>query len=382
MVLNHFIRLSLLIVLVTGFLLMLPRPATAHDLELTDALVILKNDGTFQVDLTCDLDALALGEPTSADSARLAERIGGLTEIDRTVLLDKLARDFERRVRIRFDDETATPFTVTFPDYGTPIAAAIDPPTVFGLTARLEGQIPAAAEAFTLRASRAFPPLHLTLLRQDQAPERRILERGVPSPPLSLVAEDAGATHQRLQIAGQYLVLGFWHIVPEGLDHILFVLGLFLLSVRLKPLIWQVSAFTVAHTLTLALATYGFFDLPPRIVEPLIALSIAYVAVENVFTSELKPWRVWVVFAFGLLHGLGFAGVLGELGLPRQEFVPALLSFNLGVELGQLAVILVALAVLGWSRRFDWYHARVVVPLSLLIAGAGLFWAVERAFFG
>ncbi len=361
-----------------------------HNLEFTDALVIFKGDGTFQVDLTCDLDALALGEPSSADSARLAARLAGLAEEERAALLEKLRAYFERRVRVRFDGEALRP-TVSFPDYQTPIAAAIEPPSVFGLTARLEGPVPAGARSFTVRASRAFPPLHLTVLRQGQAAERRLLEQGVPSPEIALVAEagsgKAGSVKagsvgsDRLQIAGQYLVLGFWHIVPEGLDHIFFVLGLFLLSTRLGPLLWQITAFTAAHTLTLALATYGVVGLPPAVVEPLIALSIAYVALENVFTEKLQPWRPWVVFGFGLLHGLGFAGVLGELGLPSQEFLPALLAFNAGVELGQLAVILAALAALGAWRRRPWYRSRVVVPLSLMIAGTGLFWAIQRFFF-
>ena len=136
----------------------------------------------------------------------------------------------------------------------------------------------------------------------------------------------------RMEIVRQYLWLGYTHILPKGLDHILFVLGLFLLSPRLKTLLLQVTAFTIAHSITLGLSMYGIVSLPPRVVEPLIALSIAYVAIENLLTRELKPWRVALVFMFGLLHGLGFAGVLRELGLPRDEFLTALLTFNLGVE--------------------------------------------------
>ena len=128
----------------------------------------------------------------------------------------------------------------------------------------------------------------------------------------------------------QYLWLGYTHILPQGLDHILFVIGLFLLSPRLKTLLLQVTAFTIAHSITLGLSMYGIVSLPPRVVEPLIALSIAYVAIENLLTRELKPWRVALVFTFGLLHGLGFAGVLRELGLPRAEFLTALLTFNAG----------------------------------------------------
>lgn len=176
-----------------------------------------------------------------------------------------------------------------------------------------------------------------------------------------------------------YVVLGFTHILPKGLDHILFVLGLFLFSARLKPLLIQVTAFTVAHTITLAAAIYGVVSLSAAVVEPLIAASIAYVAIENILVRQLRPWRTLVVFGFGLLHGLGFAGVLQEIGLPREQFVPALLSFNVGVELGQLAVIALAyLAVAMWAHRRPWYHGRVVVPASAMIAAVGLFWTVQR----
>src|SRR5207247_6004814 len=131
-------------------------------------------------------------------------------------------------------------------------------------------------------------------------------------------------------------------------DHMLFVLGIYLLSGRARAVLWQVSAFTVAHSITLALSMYGVVAVSPKIVEPLIALSIAYVAIENIFRSDLKSWRVALVFAFGLLHGLGFAGALKELGLPRSEFLTALLTFNVGVEAGQLAVIGAAFMLVGW----------------------------------
>jgi len=156
---------------------------------------------------------------------------------------------------------------------------------------------------------------------------------------------------------------------------------LFLLSVKWKPLLIQVTSFTVAHTITLGLSIYGFISLSPAIVEPLISASIVYVAIENVITSELKPWRAFVVFGFGLLHGMGFAGVLSEIGLPRSEFLTALLTFNLGVELGQLSVITLAYLLVGlWWRNKPWYHQRIVRPLSILIAAVGCYWTVERVF--
>jgi hypothetical protein len=182
----------------------------------------------------------------------------------------------------------------------------------------------------------------------------------------------------RTEIARQYLWLGYTHILPKGLDHILFVLGIFLLSPRLKTMLLQVTAFTVAHSITLGLSIYGLVSLPSRIVEPLIALSIAYVAIENLVTRELKPWRLALVFMFGLLHGLGFAGVLRDLGLPRGEFLTALLTFNLGVEGGQLTIIAAALIAVFPFMKKGWYRQRVVIPASMVISAIGLYWTVTR----
>jgi len=179
-----------------------------------------------------------------------------------------------------------------------------------------------------------------------------------------------------------YLQLGFTHILPLGFDHILFILSLFLLSPKLKTIIWQATAFTIAHSITLGLAMYGKVQSPPHIVEPIIALSIFFVAVENIITDKLKPTRIIIVFVFGLIHGLGFAGVLNELGLPKKEFFNALISFNVGVELGQLSIILMAWFLFAkWFNKKTWYRKFVVNPISALIALVALYWTVERAFF-
>ncbi|CAN0588825.1 unnamed protein product, partial [Ectocarpus sp. 12 AP-2014] len=138
-----------------------------------------------------------------------------------------------------------------------------------------------------------------------------------------------------------------------GLDHILFVLGLFFLSTRMGPLLWQISAFTLAHTVTLALGALGYVNIPGNIVEPIIAASIVYVAVENIVSDKLHRWRPLVIFVFGLLHGLGFASVLGEFGLPADQFIPALIGFNVGVELGQLTVIAIAFLLVFLAQRVD-----------------------------
>jgi HupE / UreJ protein len=200
----------------------------------------------------------------------------------------------------------------------------------------------------------------------------------------SLFAHDVEGLSKlsKTEIAGIYLQLGFTHILPLGLDHILFVLSLFLLNPKLKPVLWQATAFTVAHTITLGLAMYKVIKPPANIVEPVIALSIMYVALENIFSSKLKASRIGVVFLFGLIHGMGFASVLTELGLPKNAYFSSLLMFNLGVELGQVTVIVAAFFLIGkiFSNK-SYYRNRIVIPLSILIAAIAAYWMVERIFF-
>lgn len=178
---------------------------------------------------------------------------------------------------------------------------------------------------------------------------------------------------------GRYIGLGFEHIMPKGLDHILFLLGLFFFSLHLRPLLIQVTAFTLAHTVTLALAVLGIVTVSPRIVEPLIAASIVYVAIENTLWTRMSIWRTGVVFGFGLLHGLGFASVLGEIGLDPARFLTGLIGFNIGVELGQLSIIATAWLLLAvWFGDRPWYRARIAVPASAVIACVGAWWFLER----
>lgn len=353
-------------------------PAGAHPLAFTEVNLTLKGDGAFEAELIYDLDAIALGVPLTTDDAELAAALESLPPDEFTARVADLRRLFERRVRVRFDGQP-TPFEVSFPDYGTPRATQAEIPTVLGVTARLRGTIPDGASTVGFFASRAFGPVHLTILDSGRAVEvRSILEPGARSDPLDLTGEVA--LPGRLEVAARYGWLGFIHIVPAGLDHILFVFGLFLLSPRLRPLVWQVSAFTVAHAATLTLATMGVWSLAPRLVEPLIALSIVYVAFENILTGKLTRWRPAVVFGFGLLHGLGFAGVLGELGLPEREGILALVTFNAGIEGGQLAVLAIAAGSFGWFRSKPWYRKRLAVPASAIIGLVGAVWAIERAF--
>ncbi len=181
------------------------------------------------------------------------------------------------------------------------------------------------------------------------------------------------------EVVSFYLKLGFTHIIPDGIDHIVFVIGLCLLSTKFKSILWQATAFTVAHSITLALSMKSIIVLPPAIVEPVIALSIMFIALENLVFKELKPWRILIVFFFGLIHGLGFASALNEIGLPRNKFYVSILSFNGGVELGQIAIItmMFALIIIPLGKK-PWYRKIIVNLLSIAIAILAAYWTISR----
>lgn len=202
------------------------------------------------------------------------------------------------------------------------------------------------------------------------------------SQPLLAHDDDSLSKLSKTEVLGIYLQLGFTHILPLGVDHILFVLSLFLLNPKLKPIFWQATAFTVAHTITLGLSMYGVIKPPANIVEPVIALSIMYVALENIFSNKLRASRIGIVFLFGLIHGMGFASALTDLGLPKNAYLESLLMFNLGVELGQVTVIIAAFLLLGLPfGNKPYYRKRIVMPLSVIIATIAAYWTIERIFF-
>lgn len=318
--------------------------AGAHEIGTTRVKAVFPADGSYSVEI-------------ETDSAALLEKLAART--GRAGTFESYQEALRARMRLAFDGVEVRP-SIEF-------SMLADT----GVLIRLIGQRPARATAFTFQFGWVFTTYSL-----QAGGKTYWLEGSVPSAPLPIVITTPPS---RWEIAWQYLALGFTHILPYGLDHMLFVLGIYLLSNKPRSVLLQVTAFTVAHSITLGLSIYGYLSVPPSIVEPMIAVSIAYVAIENLFLTELKPWRVTLVFGFGLLHGMGFAGVLTELGLPRGEFLTALLTFNLGVELGQLLVIALAFGLVGWQfAERAWYRRRVVIPASLLIACAAAFWTVER----
>jgi HupE / UreJ protein len=350
-------------------LLLLSGGAGAHEIGTTQVRLTLHRDLTWSATITTAPQATAnkleaeAGEPRSSDldAAALRARLESLRPI------------LARHVDVQFDGVPSPP-AISIAALEAP--ADLSAPAYVVLTAT--GTIPRDAKTVTWRYGLSYSTYALVLAADEAAGTvTEWIDGGATSPPLPVFAELE--TPSRGEIIAQYLRLGFLHIIPRGLDHILFVLGLFLLNTRLGPILWQVTAFTIAHSMTLALTMYGVVSLSPRVVEPLIALSVAYVAIENIATSRLTPWRPVLVFAFGLLHGMGFADVLMELRLPRGEFIPALISFNAGIELGQLTVIAIAFfSVTMWYREKPWYRPRFVVPACTAIAAVGLFWAVQR----
>ncbi len=194
---------------------------------------------------------------------------------------------------------------------------------------------------------------------------------------INYALQDAPVT----EVAWYYFRLGFEHIIPEGLDHVLFIIGLCLIHTKIKPIIYQATAFTVAHTLALALSMKDIIVAPAPVIEPIIALSIAFIALENLIASKAKPWRLIIVFLFGLVHGMGFASALNEIGLPPDSFTTSILCFNLGVEVCQVLVIaaIFGLIIQPFKNRL-WYRVRIVYPISIFIALLSGYWTFMRIF--
>jgi hypothetical protein len=383
------------VALVLGSSAAAPR-VRAHDLSVTHATLSF-SPGRYQLDVVVDPESLlarleidsARTPSTDLTPAEVVERIHALAE----VALARTAIDFdgvrvsptvqflpsipgrsEQRSEQRSGERSGDGSGMA-PDPGSGAPSLLPPGTL-----RFAGDVPAGARVCRVTYGLVLGSYALTLVSPTGQRSAPIwVAGGQPSPALDLRAGFVDPPWWATAI--EYAGLGFTHILPKGLDHILFVVGLFLLGTRWKPLLLQITLFTIAHSVTLGLSMLGVVSLSPAIVEPLIAFSIAYVAIENLFTTDLSPWRGALVFLFGLLHGLGFAGVLGDLGMPPGQFGIALDAFNVGVELGQLAVIGLAAAAVGWWRlsRRDAYRRWVVVPVSLAIALVGLYWTATRA---
>lgn len=360
--------------------------------EIRPAIVnidINEQKGTFKLSIKLNLEALISqvgteGDSDDSENAKLYDQLRAATP--ETLALDFLGFEdyFLKNMQLNFDDKIY-PATVTNID----IPAIGDLDLARDSHIYLEGKTPKGSKALSWKWAESFgnaalrintlanPQLHSSYLLRGQASETIQFTQKITLDNKNI--QKGGGWVLQWKAFTNYLQVGFVHIIPRGLDHILFVAGLFLLSASLRPLLIQITTFTLAHSVTLALGIYGIVTIPSYIVEPMIALSIVYVAVENIYLKHLSRWRPIIVFFFGLLHGLGFASVLTEIGLSSSHFATGLVAFNVGVEFGQLTVIAGCFLLFGfWFKDKPWYRQRITIPTSILIALIASYWFIER----
>ena len=361
-------------------LLLLPGSLAAHEVRPAIATATIAEDGGFIVRISLNLEAVMAGiEPGQADTddSQQAPVYDRLRSLDP----ERLEAEFEAFASRFLAGVSLAPPGAALPPLGLetiaiPAAGDLAVPRLSEIV--LSGRLPDGARSVVWSYAPSFGDSVIRL--QWEGVDEIFHSAYVTAGASDAIRLDAAVKQSSLEVFANYARLGFIHIVPKGLDHILFVVGLFLLSTRLSALMWQVTAFTLAHTVTLFMGVTGLVTVPPQIVEPLIAASIVFIAVENLFTTRLHAWRPLVVFGFGLLHGLGFAGVLQEIGLSANHFLTGLIGFNIGVELGQLAVIAFCFGLVGWAMRRPDYRRLVAVPSSLAIAVIAAVWFSERLF--
>lgn len=315
-----------------------------------------------------DLDGVT--DTNATENADEYDRLRALEPAELEEAFRTIWPELQDKITLQVGETTIVPelTSVTIPEVGDIELARIS-------TIALTAPLPAGADPIVIGWTSDLGPLIVRQRNVDGGYAGYLTSGNLSEP----IPRTGASTQTFTQALTSYIGVGFDHIVPKGLDHILFVLGLFFLAFKMGPLLWQVTAFTLAHTVTLALGAMDIITLSPDIVEPLIAASIVYVGIENVFARRLVPWRPVIVFCFGLLHGLGFASVLQDFGLGADNFVAKLIGFNVGVEVGQLAVIAAAFVPFGLLfGKASWYHHRIAVPVSLGISLIAFFWVLER----
>ncbi len=369
---------SHLTVLLAFFMALAVPSLSAHEIKPIVSTLELGANEQFQLKIELNAEALFAGlrpEHKESENHPLEKTYKVLRQLNSDALRVEVSGELNKllaAITLKFEGK---PAKLSLNRIDIPAAGDQSKPRI--TTLYLQGIIPVEAKNFSWKLAAEFGGNVVKVRRVVGEPGLFWLRAGASLPPMAIEGNVEVASLQETTF--QYVEQGYIHILPMGVDHILFVLGLFLLSPKMKPLLIQVTLFTLAHSVTLGLAAAGIVSLPASIVEPLIAISISYVAVENLMAHKLGRFRMFVVMLFGLLHGLGFASVLSEVGLPEAQFLPALLSFNIGVEFGQLTVILVAYLLLAvWKGGENRLFYTVQKPASLLIALVGLYWFIER----
>ncbi len=375
-----FVKIARFAAMVTIVCLALAKMASAHEISPAISDLYLEN-GQFRLEIRLNLEAIIAeigSEAENTTESPNADQYDTLRALPPAALDASFDRSvFAGNIKVLLDGEPAqsTVISVEIPEIGD-LALRRDSTVI------VTGDIGNARE-LRLGWDAAYGKIIIRLMG-DGNDFNDYLGAGEVTDPI--LTTDATVISFWSNLVN-YTIRGFYHIIPLGLDHILFITGLFLLSTRLKPLMWQITTFTLAHSVTLALGVLGIIVIPASIVEPLIAASIVYVCIENIFMSHLSRWRPILIFVFGLLHGQGFATILREdlldvANVSQQTLLSALVGFNIGVEIGQISVILVCFLAVGfWFARRPWYRQFVTIPASVVIALIGAYWMVERIFF-
>ena len=349
--------------------------AQSHEVNPAIADILQKKDGV-QLEIRLNIEALLSGidlsNVSNTDEAKQSAKYDfyrGRSDIDLKSDFSEIWPSLETEIKIKQDNELVAlrlkniivegQENFDYPRFSTIVfVASVDP-----------------YRPFSFQWSKAYGDIVLRGPGSENG-FTQYLQAGIESSDITIGEQPE---YKFSKVFFEYIPVGFTHIIPKGLDHILFVVGIFFLSTKLSALFWQITFFTLAHSVTLAMASLGIVKISPSIVEPLIAASIVYVAVENFYSKTLNLRRSIIVFCFGLLHGLGFASVLVEFGLPVQQFVPALVGFNIGVELGQISIVLILFGLIGyWFNTKSWYRKLITLPISSVVGLIGLYWFFER----
>jgi hydrogenase/urease accessory protein HupE len=378
--------------------------SSAHSDDINKATLSLDNNEHYQLVVTVDLlHLLKKHLEISGDDTKVIDVLNQYSFVEQKKLLEHLQIILSHQTSLHFTDinsykniegntggnreqnlkHNIAPFKGLQLQHLKRILSQQAGLTEYKAQLNVTGDIPQGVGEVAVRFSPLLGDIVLKVIR----PQQEIIRSATLSNryKISLANANLGVSNAivptTIKLAADYIYQGFVHILPRGLDHILFVLALLLFAKRRSTLLWQVSAFTLAHTITLALGIYGVLALSSAIVEPLIALSIVYVGVENIYRAQTHTTgytRMPIIFAFGLLHGLGFASVLGDLGLAQNQYALSLISFNIGVELGQLTVIALAFMCLYPLMSKVWYQKRLVLSLNVAIAVLATYWLIER----
>lgn len=363
--------------LVSALLLLSALSASAHQ-EFPIQARLEFTDTAYDLVFAFDVPSLMLGRtPDHADPAQAARDLLALSPEDRVRLALQARRFFFLNLKLTLDGARAEP-EILLPTFNPgPLGQLGDPAA--DTFVRFHGPLPPGTQTLTVTPGRALGFMNLEVVYPGGAPPRfEILAAGRTSPALPVaVSAPVPELRPRGRVVGEYLALGLRGVLPLGLDHALFVAALVLLSPGWVAVLGPFLAFALGLSLALGLSTLGYVQVPAAVVEPLIALSIAGVALENLFTNRLHVWRPVLVFAFGLFHGLGLAAEL-DAGLPVRQAALALFAFNLGAASALFALLLLVWAALGRFAARPWYASRLTRPLSLLVGLLGLFWALER----